>query len=51
VILGVVIAAAVSFAVGAALFGFGRAEREPEEFLSPAASSSGRLSTAGTAEA
>jgi len=46
----VVIAAAVSFAIGAALFGFGRTEREPEEFLSPAAPS-GQLSAAGTAEA
>jgi PTS system mannitol-specific IIC component len=44
VILGVVIAAAVSFAVGAALFGFGRTEREPEEFLEPAAT--GQLSQA-----
>jgi PTS system mannitol-specific IIC component len=50
VILGVVIAAAVSFAVGSALFGFGRAEREPEEFLSPA-KPSGQLSTASTAKA
>jgi PTS system mannitol-specific IIC component len=33
VILGVVIAAAVSFLVGSALFGFGRTEREPENFL------------------
>jgi PTS system mannitol-specific IIC component len=47
VILGVVIAAAVSFAVGAALFGFGRTEREPEEFLEPAATSAtGQLSQA-----
>jgi len=35
VILGVLIAAAVSFAVGSALFGFGRLER-PEEELLPA---------------
>ncbi len=33
VILGVVVAAAVSFFVGSALFGFGRLEREPEEEL------------------
>jgi mannitol PTS system EIICBA or EIICB component len=47
VILGVVIAAAVSFAVGAALFGFGRTEREPEEFLEPAKpGTSGQLSQA-----
>jgi PTS system mannitol-specific IIC component len=31
VILGVVVAAGVSFFVGSALFGFGRLEREPEE--------------------
>jgi PTS system mannitol-specific IIC component len=33
VILGVVIAAGVSFLVGSALFGFGRAERSREEFV------------------
>jgi PTS system mannitol-specific IIC component len=63
VILGVLIAAAVSFVVGSALFGFGRTEREPEEFLPeqetaiPESSTddtpatAGQLSPAGTAEA
>jgi len=37
VILGVLIAAAVSFAVGSALFGFGRLERAEEELLPPGA--------------
>jgi mannitol PTS system EIICBA or EIICB component len=37
VILGVLIAAAVSFAVGSALFGFGRLERADEELLPPGA--------------
>ncbi|HEY3608973.1 MAG TPA: PTS mannitol transporter subunit IICB [Pseudonocardiaceae bacterium] len=35
VILGVLVAAAVSFAVGSALFGFGRLERPAEELLPP----------------
>jgi PTS system mannitol-specific IIC component len=33
VVLGVLVAAAVSFAVGSALFGFGRLERPDEELL------------------
>jgi PTS system mannitol-specific IIC component len=44
VILGVVVAAAVSFAIGAVLFGFGRAERD-ENFI-PAKQKTAELSTA-----
>jgi PTS system mannitol-specific IIC component len=47
VILGVVIAAAVSFVVGSALFGFGRTEREPEGFVPASRPAGGQLSTAG----
>jgi PTS system mannitol-specific IIC component len=48
VILGVLVAAAVSFAVGSALFGFGRLERAEEELLPPgaAAKEPARTSTA-----
>jgi PTS system mannitol-specific IIC component len=46
VILGVVIAAAVSFVIGSALFGFGRTEREPDGFI-PKSKATGQLSPAG----
>jgi PTS system mannitol-specific IIC component len=51
VILGVLVAAAVSFAVGSALFGFGRLERPDEELLPPGAATQEPARTSTAVEA